>query len=277
MPAAAGTGAPFRLSLLISTYNWPEALALVLASVRAQRTWPDEVVIADDGSRTPTRDLIEREARTFPVPLVHVWHEDAGFRLAAIRNRAIAASTGEYLVQIDGDILLHPDCLAAHRAFARPGSWVQGSRALLGEQVSRRLLAGESISCSPFMRDLNHRPNALHAPWLAPFVRGPRDPMTRVRGAHMAFWRDDLVRTNGYDEAIEGWGREDSELVTRLDHLGVRRRNLKFAAVAYHLWHPQANFDAIERNHERLLRTQRERLTRAERGLDQYLTPEDSP
>jgi len=277
MPAHTGTGAPFPLTLLISTYNWPEALALVLASVQAQRVLPDEVVIADDGSRTPTRDLIAREARTFPVPLVHVWHEDTGFRLAAIRNRAIAAATGRYLVQIDGDILLHPGFVAAHRAHARPGHWVQGSRALLGEQVSRRLLAGESVALGPFMQDLNHRPNAFHAPWLAPFVRGPQDPMTRVRGAHMAFWRDDLVRTNGYDEEIEGWGREDSELATRLDHLGVRRRNLKFAAVAYHLWHPQANFDAIERNHERLLRTRRERLTRAARGLDQYLSPEDTP
>ena len=274
MPARTGTGAPLRLSLLISTYNWPEALALVLASVRAQRVLPDEVVIADDGSREPTAELIAREARTFPVPLVHVWHEDTGFRLAAIRNRAIAAATGTYVLQIDGDILLHPEFIAAHRDFARPGHWVQGSRALLGEAVTQRLLAGASIALGPFMRDLNHRPNAVHAPWLAPWVRGPRDPMTRVRGTHMAFWRDDLLRINGYDEMIEGWGREDSELATRLDHLGVRRRNLKFAAVAYHLWHPQANFDAIERNHERLLRTRRERLTWAARGLDQYLPRE---
>ena len=94
------------ISLLIATYNWPQALACVLASVRAQRVAPLEVVIADDGSRDDTRRLIEREAQHFPVPIVHVWHEDTGFRLAAIRNKAIAQARGEYLVQIDGDIVL---------------------------------------------------------------------------------------------------------------------------------------------------------------------------
>jgi predicted glycosyltransferase involved in capsule biosynthesis len=90
----------------------------------------------------------------------------------------------------------------------------------------------------------------------------------------MAFWREDLVRTNGYDEQIEGWGREDSELAARLSHLGVQRRNLKFAAVAYHLWHAQANFDHIERNHQRLMHTLAQRVTRAAQGLDQYLASE---
>jgi glycosyltransferase involved in cell wall biosynthesis len=262
------------ISLLVSTYNWPQALALVLESVRRQRQLPAEVVIADDGSGEETRTLLVREQATFPVPLVHVWHEDRGFRLAAIRNRAIAAIRHPYVVQIDGDILLHPAFIAAHQDFARPGSWVQGSRALLGESVTSRLLAGASPRLHPMMRGLNHRPNAIYAPMLAPFVRGPRDATTRIRGAHMAFWRADLVRTNGYDEQIEGWGREDSELAARLSHLGVQRRNLKFAAVAYHLWHTQANFDRIDQNHQRLLHTLEQRSTRAALGLDQYLAPE---
>lgn len=259
------------VSLLVSTYNWPRALAVVLESVRRQRTLPHEVIVADDGSGPDTRQLIEQLAARFPVPLRHVWHEDEGFRLSAIRNKGIAAAQGDYIVQIDGDIMLHPAFVAAHVAFARRGSWVQGSRALLSAECTERLLNGTQHDIGTLSAGVGQRQNALYVPWLAPLFRGPRDGMKRVRGAHMAFWRDDLVRVNGYDEAIEGWGREDSELATRLLNAGVRRRNVKFAAVAYHLWHKQANFDAIDRNHQRLERTLHERLTWTERGVDQYL------
>jgi len=263
------------ISLLIATYNWPRALSLVLASVRAQRVPPLEVVIADDGSRDETRALIEREAQHFPVPIVHVWHEDTGFRLAAIRNKAIAQSRGEYVVQIDGDIVLHPEFIAGHARFARRGSYVQGSRALLSEAITNRLFAGDNVPVSWRAPGVSQRANAVYAPWLSRFVRGPTGALHRTRGCHMAFWRDDLIRVNGYDEYMEGWGREDSELALRLINAGVVRRNLKFSSVAFHLWHRVANQDAVARNHERFERAQRERLTRAERGLDQYLrTPE---
>jgi len=259
------------VSLLVSTYNWPRALELVLESVRQQRVLPVEVVIADDGSRDDTRRLIERLTPGFPVPLVHVWHEDTGFRLAAIRNKGIAAARGDYIVQIDGDILLHPAFIAAHSAFARRGVWVQGSRALLNASCTARLLNGTQRDVTGLSAGVQQRQNALYIPWLSRFIRGPRDGMQRVRGAHMAFWREDLVRVNGYDERIEGWGREDSELATRLINADVQRRNLKFAAVAYHLWHTSANFDSVTRNHQRLERTRHERLVRTELGLDQYL------
>ena len=265
-------GSP-SISLIIATYNWPRALALVLESVRAQQVMPFEVIIADDGSRTDTRELIDHERQRLPVPLVHVWHEDTGFRLAAIRNKAIAAARGDFLVQIDGDIVLHPKFIAAHRTFARPGSWVQGSRALCSVALTQRLLAGGRAAIGPLSVGLHNRVNAWHAPWLTPLVRGERTGLHRVRGCHMAFWRDDLLRVNGYDEGMEGWGREDSELATRLCNAGVTRRNLKFSAVCYHLWHKQAGTDAVARNHERFMRTVREQRTRCERGIDQYLSP----
>lgn len=261
-----------RISLIVSTYNWPRALELVLESVRRQQTQPLEVLVADDGSRDDTRQLVDRMRERLAVPLVHVWHEDTGFRLAAIRNKAIAAARGDYVVQIDGDIVLHPAFIEAHQRFAQRGSWAQGSRSLVERPTTERLLAGEAIRLWPLTPHLNLRQNALYAPFLTRFVKGPSDGMKRIRGAHMAFWRDDLLRVNGYDETIEGWGREDSELATRLINAGVSRRNLKFSAVCYHLWHKQASFDAVERNHEVFLRTVRERRTRCDRGVDQYLS-----
>lgn len=261
------------ISLLVSTYNWPQALACVLDAVRRQRQQPLEVIVADDGSGDETRALITREARTFPVPLVHVWHPDEGFRAAAIRNRGLAVARGEYIVQIDGDILLHPDALGAHARFARRGRFVQGSRALLSPSRTEAILqqgSGEvAATLRPWQRGIGGRLNAWYAPMLAPLVRGSRDTVERIRGCHIAFWRDDVQRVNGYDESYEGWGREDSDLTMRLGHAGIARRNLKFAAVAFHLWHAPAARHAYDRNSAELETARRERRIRARRGLDE--------
>lgn len=269
------------ISLLVSTYNWPEALTCVLDAIRRQTHHPLEVIIADDGSRDDTRALIAREARRFPVPLYHVWHPDEGFRAAAIRNRGVAQARGDYIVQIDGDILLHPMALAAHARVAQRGRFVQGSRALLSPDRTRAILAGgtaEAVTTlRPWSRGVQGRLNAWYAPWLASWVRGTRDTVERIRGCHLAFWREDLLRVDGYDETYEGWGREDSDLTLRLGHTGVGRYNLKFAAVAFHLWHPPAVRDAVDRNTEALERARRERRIRAQRGLSHHVTTAPAP
>jgi glycosyltransferase involved in cell wall biosynthesis len=264
-----------RTSLIIATYNWHRALDLVLQSVRAQTVAPDEVLVADDGSRDETRDVIRHHQRDFPAPLIHVWHEDTGFRLGAIRNRAMAQARGEYLIQTDGDILLHPRFVASHAAFARAGSYAQGSRCLVERELTERLLHEGRATVSLWERGLKNRLNGLHFPLVTPMVRGPVDPDRATRGCHMAFWRDDIIAANGYDEAIEGWGREDSELAARLIHRGVRRRNFKFGAVAFHLWHREVGRAAFDRNHAIYEETIRTRRTRCALGIDRYLSPVD--
>ncbi len=254
-------------SLVIATYNWPEALDLVLRSVRAQRQMPTEVLVADDGSGEATRHVVTAHQTDFPVPLLHVWHADRGFRLAAIRNVAIRRASGDYIIQIDGDMVLHPRFVAAHARFAQRGAYVQGSRCLLGPNLTQALLRDRQHAVPWFAADLRNRQNAWYLPWLARFVRGPRDPNRRTRGCHMAFWRDDLCLVNGYDESFVGWGREDSELAARLIHSGIRRRNFKFGAVAYHLWHKEACRGRFNVNESRYEATLREKRRRCMHGL----------
>src|SRR5687767_6249148 len=111
-------------SLSIATYNWPSALELSLQSVLAQSVLPAEILIADDGSGEDTRRLIERYQVNFPVPLIHVWQPDEGFQLARIRNKAISVSKGDYILQIDGDVILHPQFIKDHIRFARRNCYV---------------------------------------------------------------------------------------------------------------------------------------------------------
>lgn len=258
-------------SLIIATYNWKEALAAVLATVRSQRVMPAEVLIADDGSRADTAELIAREARTFPVPLRHIRHEDLGFRLGTIRNEAMARAVGEYLIQLDGDMLLHPAFVESHLRFAEHGCYVQGGRVMLSEAVTARILADPGMRIGWLTGGMRNRLNSLHVPALAHFFRGSRDPLRRTRGCNMAFWREDIITVNGYNEEIEGWGREDSELAARLMNAGVERKNLKFAAVAWHLHHPVRSQDALDRNHAMYERVVRERLRRTPHGIDRHL------
>src|SRR4029077_15497863 len=116
------------VSLIISTYNRPQALAKVLAGVERQLYPPREVLIADDGSTEPTRSLIEQWKDRSRVPVIHLWHPDEGFRKTIILNRAINKAQGEYVVFLDGDCVPHARFIGDHEALAEKGFWVQGRR-----------------------------------------------------------------------------------------------------------------------------------------------------
>lgn len=271
-------GEPLRCAVLVATYNWPAALALVLRALRAQDRLPDEVLIADDGSGAETAAVVARAAAEFPVPVRHVWHADDGFRAGAIRNRAIALSTSDYIVQIDGDIVLHPAAIRQHLARARRNAFMQGSRALLTPELSQQWLTSGRTRTRMFEPGVRHRLNAWYMPWLAPLAaRTSRDPLVRVRGCHVAYWRDDAVRINGYNEAMTGWGLEDSEFVARLQHAGVERRALKFSTVAWHLWHEERSRDAVPRNRAVYEATLASRATWCELGLSTPTTQVSAP
>jgi glycosyltransferase involved in cell wall biosynthesis len=259
-------------SLILTTYNWEAALDVVLRSVREQSRLPDEVLIADDGSGPATAGLIARHAGSFPVPLHHVWHEDVGFRLTAIRNRAVAAARGPYVIMLDGDMVLHREFIASHVAFARRGRYVQGGRVLLREVTTRRILAGEEIRIRWWTRGVGNRINAIHSPILTRLYRGPQGPFRRTRGGNMGYWLDDARRINGYNEDCVGWGAEDVEFAARLQNAGVRRRNLKFSGIAFHLHHTTRPSRSETANLELYERAVRDKLTWCENGLDKYAT-----
>ena len=194
-------------ALLISTYNSPELLRLCLTSVLAQSIMPNQVLIADDGSTPSTARVVEEFAAAANTSVKHIWHEDKGFRLAAIRNEAIRKTKVDYIMQIDGDIVLHPHFVRDHINFAKPGSFVTGSRTLLTHHVTEELLD------LPHWKPMPKIEGGHRHTWLTPLLQNLRsDDGMYVRGCHMAFWRNDLVAVNGYNEDIEGLGREDSEL-----------------------------------------------------------------
>lgn len=271
---------PRKVSLIVITYNWPEALEQMLRSIAAQRRLPDEVIVADDGSTASTRQLVESMSATFPVPLRHLWQEDLGFRAARCRNLGIAASQGDYVVLVDGDMILHPSFVADHLMLAEPGYFLQGGRFKTTARETARLLAGGRPVFLPWadadfhVFDGIRRLYAFRAPALARWkARGKNGG--RVMSCNMSFWRSDLLRVNGFDERMEGYGAEDRELAARLENAGLHRRQLKWCALAAHLEHKtraQVDVNDMSLPNNRLYRaTLTERITRCEQGIDQHL------
>lgn len=261
------------VSLVVSTYNRPNALRLCLESVRRQRRLPLEVIVADDGSADETRRLVAEMAKDFPVPLIHVWQEDEGFRLSKIRNRAMLIARGEYIVQTDGDMILNRSFIADHARFARRDSFTRGVRAKIDPALTALCEGNPSeAKCpGPFSKGIRKRMRAMRfiplAWWFASCFK--KDKAYGL-GCNMGFFKDDFMAVNGYEEIFTGWGCEDDDMAARLHRLGRKMRDLHFAAVCYHLWHPENPRDDME---ERLLfmkERESRRTIRAEKGLDQY-------
>jgi glycosyltransferase involved in cell wall biosynthesis len=263
---------PARLALVITTYERPDALAAVLASVSRQTQAPAEVIIADDGSGASTREVVDAFIARSRAPARIVSQPHAGFRLTRLRNLAIAATDMDYLVFVDGDMLLHPEFIADHARFRRRGFYTQGVRAHADAMQTSRLIADPALQpgfWSPGFGGLR-RAYLLHAPALASRTCRLANAFIAIKGCNQGIWREDLVRVNGFNEAIEGWGAEDKELAARLENSGVRRQTLLFGGIASHLHHPPASRATLHRNLELLEATRNERRVRCDLGLDAH-------
>ncbi|MBX7490427.1 glycosyltransferase family 2 protein [Helicobacter turcicus] len=254
------------VSLIITTYNQKERLALVLDSVKQLEVLPNEVLVADDGSKEDTKELIESYARDFPCTLKHIWQEDKGFRASAIRNRAVEAANGDYIIMVDGDMVLESHFIKDHLYFAKPKRLLQGSRALLDSVQTRDVLEGGICKVYDYRGFKSRRFGWLS--YLLCVTSGIRkdffkknDFIKGTRSCNMSFYRQDYLEIGGFNENFIGWGREDSEFVARFLFNGGELRRLKFGGIAYHLWHLENNKEMLESNHQIYLQTIREQKT----------------
>lgn len=258
------------ISLMVTTYNAEDKLSLYLQSALNQRVLPDEILVADDGSGEPTRLVVEAFRKKAPIPIRHIWHEDDGFRLTVIRNKAIAAAQGDYIIQTDGDLLLHPDFVGDHARAARRGFLASGSRVMLTPEKTEAILRGASSPYLSFWSSgVENRLNGLHLPALGDLFKGYKTH--KVRGCNMAYWRDEIISVNGYNEEMTGWGNEDYELAVRMRNAGFRQQTLKFCAIVAHLYHRERSRDRLTINQELHRRAEQEHLVRCEKGVEQYL------
>lgn len=244
------------ISLVITTYNRSDALAPVLAALAAQDDKQFEVVVADDGSSPAHQDAIQAAAHAAGLAVTHVWHPDVGFTASRVRNIGVAASSGAYIVMLDGDCVPETDFVRRHRQLQQPGFFVNGSRVLLSERLSQAVIAGKTRvwgQGAGFWLGQRLRGDAskLSALLRLPDYAGRQQAgfvWKGIRSCNMGVWRADFDAINGFDASFVGWGHEDADFVLRLHNAGIARKNGHFATEVYHLWHAEANRSAESNN-----------------------------
>jgi len=270
---ARQVNATSSIAVVISTYNAPDFLRLTLEGYRQQTDRHFSLYIADDGSSNKTAALIQRMQADYPVPMQHIWQADNGFRKARIHNQVIRRITEPYTLLTDGDCIPLPGLIAAHRNFADKQSFISGSRILLSQDCTRTLCGEPQFDTqrSPWWwvkQRLSGHINRLFPLLTSSSISAPGTKLEGIRGCHLSCATDALRLINGFDEAFEGWGREDSDLTARLLHAGLKRRNLRGTPVL-HLWHNEFSRRRVEQNDTMLQACLQKRRIVATRGLSQ--------
>jgi glycosyltransferase involved in cell wall biosynthesis len=260
-----------RVSLIITTYNNPAALLLVLKSIEAQSLLPLNVIIADDGSNNNTKELIKNFQLTTCLKIIHSWQKDKGFRAAKSRNKAIAESDADYIILVDGDMILHSEFVQDHINNAEVGCFIQGTRVLITKEATEDVYKRMSIIFSFLSHGIKNRKNAIHSDFLSKFFFKKKKYFRGIKTCNMSFFKEDCIDINGFNNDFEGWGREDSEFAVRLLNSGVIRKNLRFNAIQFHLWHSENSRVSLKKNDVILNSSIKSNSKWCNNGIDKFL------
>ena len=259
-----------KTSLIIATYNWAAALELVLLSLLKQSRLPDEIIIADDGSTEATKQLIERYTDKFQCGLHHIWQADKGFQKTKILNKAVDKANGDYIIQIDGDILLHKHFIKDHIHTAKQGVFIHGSRVFLNKKITNKAFADLAYHFSIFTSGISNRLNGIRSPLLSTIISSKNDNLKGTRGCNFSFWKQNFIEANGYNEDMTGWGKEDTELSIRLMNNGLQKHKLKGKAVCYHLHHNISSREGLTINTAILETALKNKIKNCTNGISKY-------
>lgn len=268
-----------KISVIITTYNRPNALTAVLRAFSNQTLKDFEVIVADDGSKIETAKTILNLQRDLHYPLHHIWHADQGFRAATIRNKAAAYAKAEYLVFLDGDCIPRPTFLTNHQTLAEKNYFVVGHRVLLNQSFTEKILHLQL----PVQKWKN---KDWFIAWLKqscnkclPFLSIPLGPLRKItpqkwqgaKSCNLGIWKKDFIAVNGFDESYTGWGYEDSDLIIRLIRNEIKRKEGRFVVPVIHLWHSENDRSNEQQNYDQLMELLNSNHIQAKIGLNQYL------
>lgn len=273
-----------KTAFVVLTYNRSDALLAVLRALAPQCGDRHVVVVADDGSRPEHVQALRAGLPRFACPVRHVWQPDVGFTAARSRNLGAAQARADYIVFMDGDCVPPPHFVEQHERLAGPGHFVNGSRVLMSPELTRRIVDGtmdlSQLDALGWLRlrlagDVNKLTHLVRWPG-APFRGEARFRWKGIRSCNFGVAWNDFEAVNGFDEVYAGWGHEDADLVLRLHHHGLLRRNGFLGTEVYHLWHREHSRDGEATNRERVLARMKTGIIRAETGLAEALHATDT-
>lgn len=266
-----------KVSVIISTYNSPEWLEKVLWGYECQTHKNFELIIADDGSGERTLSLVSHFKQQSKLEIVHVWHEDRGFQKSEILNKAIQASSTEYLIFSDGDCIPRHDFVYTHVKYARHGHFLSGGYFMLPMQTSRCITKHDIVSGRAFnagwLRE-NGVANTYKTlkltskGWLENFLNFATPTRPTWNGHNSSGWKKDIVSVNGFNEQMQ-YGGQDRELGERLVNKGITGIQIRYSAICLHLDHKRGykTDESIRKNQNIRKQTRDQKKTWTEFGI----------
>ena len=236
-----------KISVVVSTYNAEEWLEKVLIGYSVQTYKDFELIIADDGSRATTKELIDRYAANYPVPVRHLWHEDEGYRRQEILNVAIVEATHEYILMTDGDCIPRADFVEIHAQQAEKGRFLSGGYCKLSMNTSKAITKEDILNQNCFnvkwlnaidKLDFSNTLKLGSSPFLGKILDLISPTTPSFNNCNSSGFKEDMIAINGYDERMK-YGGPDREFGERLENYGVKGKQIRHKAIVVHLDHPR--------------------------------------
>jgi glycosyltransferase involved in cell wall biosynthesis len=269
------------LSVIFSTYNSEEWLEKVILGFSVQTFKDFEIIIADDGSRDTTKQLIDRLRQEIDVPIIHVWQEDNGFQKSQILNKAIIAATSDYLIFTDGDCIPRKDFVEVHNKYRQEGYFLSGGYFKLPMDISKAITKDDIINQRCF--DINwlkeqglpsgFKNIKFTAKGVVSKILNFITPTNASWNGHNASgWKKDLMEVNGFNQEMQ-YGGQDRELGERLFNKGLKSKQIRYSAICVHLDHKRGyvNEETWQKNYNIRENTRKNKVIKTPVGIDSNL------
>lgn len=236
-----------KISVVVSTYNAEEWLEKVLIGYSVQTYKDFELIIADDGSRATTKELIDRYAANYPVPVRHLWHKDEGYRRQEILNVAIVEASHEYILMTDGDCIPRADFVEIHAQQAEKGKFLSGGYCKLSMKTSKAITKEDILNQNCFnvkwlnsidKLDFSNTLKLGSSVFLGKILDIISPTTPSFNNCNSSGFKEDMIAINGYDERMK-YGGPDREFGERLENYGVKGKQIRHKAIVVHLDHPR--------------------------------------
>jgi len=273
-----------KVSVIVAVYKDAEALKLIFKSLDNQTYKNFEVVVAEDGESEVMASTIATARKEHSFEIVHTTQEDIGVRKSRSQNNGIKASSGEYLIFIDGDCLLYSNFIENHLALSGEKNIITGRRVNLGPRYSAQLREGTITSKwleKNFVRKyfdikedakmerhseegFNIKPHGF----IAKMMRKYRKKEFPMLGCNMSFYTKAMLEINGFDEGLGNSSMaSDTDLTWRFKGLGYKIVSARFICNEFHLYHKRSPSEYDRALDMKMLSNEEKKLYRCVDGI----------
>lgn len=275
-----------KVSVIVAVYKDIVALELILESLDYQTYKNFEIVVAEDGQSNIMEKFILESKNKYNFNIIHTTQEDVGVRKSKSQNNGIKASTGEYLIFIDGDCILYSDFIENHLSLSDEKNIITGRRVNVGPRYSNQLrnksitsrwlennFIKKYLDIKDDAKDERHseegfkiKPNGL----IHKLIKKLRKKEFPLLGCNMSFYKQAMLKINGFDEGLGNSAMaSDTDLTWRFKGLGYKIVSARFIANIFHLYHKRSPDDYNRGLVDKIIENEKKKIYKCVEGIEE--------